>query len=302
MPRSSKLISPLVLMASKQKIVVTGSNGQLGSELKELSSSYPNYEFYFFTRTEFSLDNSESIEKKIEEIQPHYLINCAAYTAVDKAETEREETLQINGTSVGVLAEACAKHDTKFIHISTDYVFDGSSKKPLKEDDAVAPINYYGESKLAGERLAIQKNPEAVIIRSSWVYSSYGKNFVKTMMRLMSEKESINVVGDQWGSPTYAADLAGAIMQIISSPPWHSGIFHFSNEGIISWAQFAQQIKTITGSSCIVSSILTMQYPTPAKRPAYSVMDKSKIASVYNIQTKPWRESLQICIQKLTAL
>lgn len=286
-------------MATKQKILVTGSNGQLASELKELSTSYPDYDFYFFTRTELSLESNESIRKTMAEVQPDYVINCAAYTAVDKAESEKEEAFQINGTAVGLLAGACKKLDAKFIHISTDYVFDGSSQGPLKEEAQVAPINYYGESKLAGEQLAIQANPNSIIIRTSWVYSFYGKNFVKTMMRLMQERQSVNVVGDQWGSPTYAADLAMTIMQIIRGEKWTAGIFHFSNEGVISWADFAAEIAAVSNSSCTVNAIPTSSYPTPAKRPLYSVMDKSKIQATYSISLKNWKESLAICVDKL---
>ncbi|MDB5209115.1 MAG: rfbD [Flavisolibacter sp.] len=288
-------------MQYKQKILVTGSNGQLGSEIKELASSYPAYDFHFFTRAELSLDSSAIIEEIIAEVNPDYLINCAAYTAVDKAETEKEQALQINGTAVGIMAEACAKLGAKFIHISTDYVFDGSIEKPLQEDAPVSPVNYYGESKSAGEQVVMQANAESIIIRTSWVYSFYGKNFVKTMMRLMSEKESINVVGDQWGSPTYAADLAVAIMQIITSGKWVPGIYHFSNEGVITWAQFAGEIASLIQSPCVVNSIPTSSYPTPAKRPLYSVMDKTKIQTCYGIDTKNWKESLAICVRKLTA-
>ncbi len=286
-------------MQPLKKILITGSTGQLGSELKDLASSYPDYDFHFLTRTELPLNDNEVIRKTIVQVQPHYLINCAAYTAVDKAETEKAEALQINGTAVGAIAEACAQKGIKFIHISTDYVFDGASKKPLKEDNDVSPINYYGESKLAGEQLAIQKNPDTIIIRTSWVYSFYGKNFVKTMMRLMREKEAINVVSDQIGSPTYAADFAEAIMQIITAPVWYPGIYHFSNEGVISWADFAQEIKTLIHSSCNVNSITTEQFPTPAKRPAYSVMDKSKITGAYGVQLQPWKLSLKACVEKL---
>jgi dTDP-4-dehydrorhamnose reductase len=178
-------------------------------------------------------------------------------------------------------------------------VFDGNSQQPLKEDAPVAPVNFYGESKLRGEQEALKENPESVIIRTSWVYSVYGKNFVKTMLRLMTEKESISVVADQWGSPTYAADLAKAVLQLIESGRWQPGIYHFSNDGVINWAQFAGEIARQANRSCKVNSITTDQYPTLAKRPAYSVMDKQKIASVYHIQIRPWKESLQECIRKL---
>ncbi len=289
------------MQTSPKKILVTGSNGQLGSELKELSASYSSFTFIFLTRTEMPLHDDEAIKKIIIAHQPGYLINCAAYTAVDKAETEKDEAFQINGTAVGVMAKVCAKHGIRFIHISTDYVFDGTSQAPLKEDDHVHPVNVYGDSKLAGERAAFKENPESLIIRTSWVYSFYGKNFVKTMMRLLAEKESLNVVGDQWGSPTYAADLATAILQIIQQTDWHPGIYHFSNKGVISWAQFAVEIATHIHASCVVNAIPTEAYPTPAKRPLYSVMDKSKIQQVYGVSMAPWQESLQRCIKKIVA-
>lgn len=284
---------------SSKKIIVTGSNGQLGSELKELSSFYPQYQFIFFGREEFQISDAEVANKIIEQYQPQYLINCAAYTAVDKAESEKELANEINGPAVGNLALACKQHQTKFIHISTDYVFNGKQKKPLQETDDVDPINFYGQSKLNGEQLALQNNADAVIIRTSWVYSSYGNNFVKTMMRLMKERESINVVSDQFGSPTYAADLAGAIMQIISFEKWMPGIYNYSNEGIISWFDFASEIKLLTHSLCNVKPIATAQYPTPANRPKYSVLDKTKINKTFFIQLKYWKESLRICINKM---
>ncbi|HUC83360.1 MAG TPA: dTDP-4-dehydrorhamnose reductase [Flavisolibacter sp.] len=287
-------------MAAK-KILVTGSNGQLGSELQELAPANPSFEFVFLTRAEMPLNDSTVIRETILANQPAFVINCAAYTAVDKAESEREEAFQINALAVEAMAKACAEIGAKFIHVSTDYVFDGTRKELLKEDDAVAPINVYGESKLAGEEKALAVNPEAVIIRTSWVYSYYGKNFVKTMMRLMAEKDSINVVNDQSGSPTYAADLAKAILQILSSPQWHPGIFHFSNEGVITWFDFAKEIGAQLQTACDVQPATTDNFPTPAKRPAYSAMDKSKIQQLYGVELKPWKESLQQCLAKLKA-
>jgi dTDP-4-dehydrorhamnose reductase len=283
------------------KILVTGANGQLGSDLRDLSSSYPHYEFIFTDVAELSIVDKEAVDDFFKKERPAFLINCAAYTAVDKAETDRALCDQINGTAVGILASACKQHGTRFIHISTDYVFDGNASSPLKETDLVDPVNAYGASKLLGEQLAVENDPNVIIIRTSWVYSFYGKNFVKTMMRLMSEKESIGVVNDQVGSPTYAADLAEAIMQIISSGRWEPGIYNFSNDGIISWLDFANEIKRLINSSCVVNPLTTEQFPTPAKRPKYSALDKSKIQSTFPVRLKDWKDSLRTCINKLTA-
>ncbi|MGN6399958.1 MAG: dTDP-4-dehydrorhamnose reductase [Flavisolibacter sp.] len=281
------------------KIIVTGSNGQLGSELKELASHYPEIDFVFFNRNELSIADKAALQTVFELYQPNYFINCAAYTAVDKAEEEKELATQINGTAVGEIAKLCERNNCRLIHISTDYVFDGLAREPLNESDKVSPVNAYGESKLLGEQLALQNDPGAIIIRTSWVYSSYGKNFVMTMVRLMKEKESIGVVNDQIGSPTYAADLAQAILQIITWGKWVPGIYNYSNEGIISWFEFAVEIKKLINVSCTVNPIDTAQFPTPAKRPAYSVLDKTKIQATFNIQLKDWKESLQECIHKL---
>jgi dTDP-4-dehydrorhamnose reductase len=283
------------------KILVTGSNGQLGNELRDLASSFPQYDFVFTDVEELSITDADAVERIFSDLQPSYLINCAAYTAVDKAESEKELNNQINGRAVGILASASKKYRTRFIHISTDYVFNGNASQPLKEDDQVDPVNAYGASKLLGEQLALQNNPETIIIRTSWVYSFYGKNFVKTMMRLMKEKESIGVVNDQIGSPTYAADLAEAVMQIISSGKWVPGIYNFSNEGVISWFNFANEIKALINSSCIVNPLTTEQFPTPAKRPKYSVLNKTKIQQTFSVQLRDWRESLKECIDKLNA-
>lgn len=280
-------------------ILITGSNGQLGSELKELAPLYPQYNFRFFSRTELAIEDAVAVERVFNDVQPQFVINCAAYTAVDKAESEKEQALAVNATAVGIMAKAAKQVGAKFIHVSTDYVFDGESETPLSEDHPVSPVNFYGETKLKGEQEALNENADSLVIRTSWVYSYYGKNFIKTMMRLMGERESVGVVADQVGSPTYAADLAKAILQIIESGKWQPGVYHFSNEGVISWAELAEAIATTINSTCQVNFITTEQYPTPAKRPRFSVLDKTKIVDTYGIQLKPWKTSLQQCIQKL---
>jgi dTDP-4-dehydrorhamnose reductase len=286
-------------MPANIKVIVTGSNGQLGNELKELAPSLTGYEFLFLGKDDVSISDRSTLEKLFTTHHPAFLINCAAYTAVDKAEEEKQAALEINGTAVGNLAALCKQFGTNLIHISTDYVFDGNTAKPWIETDTAEPINIYGKSKLLGEELALQSNPNTLVIRTSWVYSSYGKNFVKTMIRLMQEKPSINVVNDQFGSPTYAADLAEVIVTIISSGKWVPGVYHFSNDGVTSWFNFAVKIKQLTGAGCEVKPITTYQYPTPAQRPKYSVMDKRKIREVYGIELKPWDERLEACLAKL---
>ena len=282
-------------------ILVTGSNGQLGKELQALAHQNPTFHFVFAGREELPLDNYGVVENFFKHNQPHYCINCAAYTAVDKAEVEKELTMFVNGHAVGNLAAICKKYFTKLIHISTDYVFDGESETPYIEDDATNPMNTYGASKLLGEQLCIKENADAIIIRTSWVYSSFGNNFVKTMLRLMKQRQELNVVADQIGSPTYAADLAKAILALITSGKWESGIYHYSNQGKISWHQFAQAIKEISGSKAIVHPILTADYPTPAKRPKFSLLNKNKIQTVYELQIPDWKESLKKCIQLIHA-
>lgn len=292
-------------MVMKQKIIVTGANGQLGSELKVLSSSFPQYEFIFVSREQLPIDDEKAVNDLLNAKNPSWLINCAAYTAVDKAETEKEQAFRINGYATGVLAAACKTIDCRFIHVSTDYVFDGNGTSPYKENDPTDPLGVYGASKLEGEKLAVEKNPASIIIRTSWVYSEFGKNFVKTMLKLMSERESLNVVNDQVGSPTHAADLAAAILQIIqylqvnSDPADTAGIYHYANAGVISWYDFAVAIKEISGSKCTVNPIPTSQYPTPAKRPSYSVFNTQKIQNVFGIELRPWKDSLHECISQL---
>lgn len=290
----------------KQKILVTGSNGQLGKELKKLAPAFPQFEFIFLAREDLPIHHFEMVRHYFNVYHPQYLINCAAYTAVDRAEQEKDKAFQVNGEAVGVLAAVCREHQTQFIHISTDYVFDGTAATPYKEDAPTNPQSVYGASKLEGEKQAIQLNPDAIIIRTSWVYSEFGKNFVRTMVKLMQEKEEVSVVNDQIGSPTYAGDLAETIIYIIQwlqthqqDPKDNSHIYHYKNEGIISWYDFALAIKELTGSKCKVNPIPTSQYPTAARRPAYSVLDNSKIQKVFGVPIKNWKESLVICLKHL---
>lgn len=291
-------------MSSQPKILVTGSNGQLGKELQDLAPLLTQFEFIFLSKEDMPIHNFELVRVFFNSVKPAYCINCAAYTAVDKAESEKELAFQVNGEAVGVLAAVCKEHGTKFIHISTDYVFNGEATYPYTENFPTDPVNVYGASKLEGERQALGFNPDCIVIRTSWVYSSYGKNFVKTMIRLMTEKDEIRVVNDQIGSPTYAADLAEVILGIIAdcrlrTENWHPGIYNFSNEGIISWFEFAEAIKEIIKCPCEVKPIPTSGYPTPAKRPAYSVLDKTKIQECFSVQLKDWKESLMTCIEKI---
>jgi dTDP-4-dehydrorhamnose reductase len=284
---------------SQPVILVTGSNGQLGKELQELAHVYPEYRFVFASREDLKLHHFGLVENFFVGLEPQYCINCAAYTAVDRAESEQDMAMLVNGEAVGNLAAVCKKFNTKLIHISTDYVFDGESETPYQPDDPTGPISIYGISKLKGEELCVQENPDAIIIRTAWVYSEFGNNFVKTMMRLMKERTEIKVVDDQIGAPTYAADLAKAILDIIDSGKWVSGIYHYSNKGKISWYDFAIAIKEMIGSSCVVHPIPTTDYPTPAKRPKFSLLDTSKITSTLGIQIPEWRESLQQCVKRL---
>ena len=289
-------------MADKKTILVTGANGQLGNEMRVIAPDYYDYNFLFVTKDDLSIDDTEAVTKYFGQHVIDYCVNCAAYTAVDKAESEPEKVMLINATAVGNLAKICKEHNTRFIQISTDYVFDGTATTPYKEDDSVNPVNLYGASKLKSEQLALQNNPGSIIIRTSWVYSSFGNNFVKTMLRLMGERESVNVVSDQHGCPTYAADLASAIMQIIGSNVKinTTPIFNYSNTGAITWYQFALAIKEISGSRCIVNPIPASLYPTPANRPAYSVMDTTKIRQTFNVEIPAWRDSLRSCLKILS--
>ena len=293
-------------MLQKKNILVTGANGQLGKELQSLAVQYPQYLFLFATKEDLSVDDAEAIKNYFTNHQINFCINCAAYTAVDKAETDQAKAFSINAAAVGHLAFVCKTFNVQLIHISTDYVFNGMAQQPYTETDATQPMSVYGQSKLQGEEFALQNNPATIIVRTSWVYSSFGNNFVKTMLRLMQQKESINVVNDQWGCPTYAADLAHAIISIIQknpvaavpqSPilPQHA-IYNYCNQGITSWYHFAMSIKEFTGSNCSIHPIPTIQYPTPAKRPAWSVLDTSLIQNTFNLHIPQWQDSLKKCL------
>jgi dTDP-4-dehydrorhamnose reductase len=281
------------------KILVTGAGGQLGKELEMIVSSFPGFEFCFLTREQLSITDPEMVENYFHQERPDYCINCAAYTAVDKAESESSAAYEINAKGVEFLAKVCSNTGCRFIHISTDYVFNGLGTTPYLETDPVDPLGVYGASKRAGELLALESNPATIIIRTSWLYSSFGKNFVKTMIRVMKERESVSVVNDQLGSPTYCADLAEAIMLIISSGKWEPGIYHFCNKGQVTWYDFAVAIRDLTGSSCKLVPITSSEYPTPARRPSYSVFDTTKISNIYSVVSKDWKDSLSICIQRI---
>lgn len=276
-----------------EKVLVTGANGQLGSELAVLAKKYSKYEWVFADRKQISLDNLELLKKQLSEIQPDIILNCGAYTAVDKAETEKEIAFTVNNSAVEVIAKYTFENKVKLIHISTDYVFDGTSSVALNELAETKPVNVYGESKLAGEIACLKDNPDSIILRTSWVYSKFGNNFVKTMQRLMQERDAISVVNDQVGSPTYAADLAQAMIIILESENWSPGIFNYSNEGEISWFDFALDIKELGGYDCTITGIPSSAYATPAKRPEFSLLDKTKIKKTYSVEVPNYKESLK---------
>lgn len=280
------------------KVLVTGGNGQLGSEIKDLEKNYPKYCFYFTDIQELDITNQQSVKVFIEKNKIEIIINCAAYTSVDKAESEFEINNQINHLAVNNFAKIAKEKNLKMIHISTDYVFDGQNYKPYVESDTVNPQSVYGETKLAGENSMLKINPQnSIIIRTSWVYSSYGNNFVKTMLRLGSEREELSVIFDQVGTPTYARDLAIVILEVLPQLDNNEvEVFHFSNEGVCSWYDFAKAIFEIKDLPVKVNPIQTFQYPTPAKRPFYSVLNKSKIKDKYKVDIPYWKESLTNCL------
>ncbi|MCX7986766.1 MAG: dTDP-4-dehydrorhamnose reductase [Bacteroidales bacterium] len=285
-------------------VLVTGSNGQLGNEIKKLSLTFNGLKFYFHDIDTLDITRFDELEKAFESIKPFAVVNCAAYTAVDKAESESEKAFLINADAVSNIAHCAEKFGSWVLHISTDYVFDGTHHLPYRETDYTNPLSVYGKSKLAGEKL-LSEIDKMIIVRTSWLYSTFGHNIVKTIRRLALEKDTLSFVCDQIGSPTYAADLAEALMRILSqiatSPNDLSiaGIYHYANEGICSWYDFACSTVELSRLSCKVRPIETHEYPTPAKRPSFSVLNKSKIKTTFGLEIPWWKDSLAKAIEMM---
>ena len=281
-------------------ILVTGSRGELGSDIKDLSSSY-SYQFYFTDKAELDISDIYTLNTFIEKNSIDIIINCAAYTAVDKAEKDVELADSINHKAVESLAIISKEKGIKLIHVSTDYVFDGSNHKPYSESDKTNPTSVYGKTKLEGEKALQRVNPKnSIIIRTSWVYSTYGANFVKTMLKLGKDRDSLGVIFDQVGTPTYSADLAQAILEIVPKIDNENvEIYNYSNEGVLSWYDFSKEIMRMAKIDCVVNPIETKDYPTPAARPSYSLLNKSKIKEKFNLSIPYWKDSLDICLKKM---
>ncbi|MCB9353607.1 MAG: dTDP-4-dehydrorhamnose reductase [Lewinellaceae bacterium] len=285
-------------------ILITGANGQVGQCFRQLAATYPDWQFVFADIDEVDITNGKAVFsffKNLDRAGLQWCINCAAYTAVDKAESEPLLARRINVNGARYLAEACAARGIPVVHLSTDYVYHNRQNTPFVETDAVSPKSVYARTKLAGDRAVLRANPQAMVIRTSWVYSPFGANFVKTMLRLGTERSELKVVFDQIGTPTYAPDLAAAILSIIkqSEKTSFSGIWHYSNEGVTSWYDFARAIFEIRGIDCRVRPIVTAEYPTPAARPPFSVLNKAKIKDAFGLEIPHWRESLQQCLALL---
>ena len=285
-------------------ILVTGSNGQLGSEIKDLVTNYKDFNFFFRDLPELNICDAEALTSFIVDKNINAVINCAAYTAVDKAEKDVDIAEKVNSEGVLNLVNAVQKVQGKLIHISTDYVFDGNNFLPYKESDPVSPIGVYGKTKRAGELAVLNSSIDAIVIRTSWLYSAYGNNFVKTMLKLGHDRDELGVIFDQVGTPTNASDLAKTCLDILSDKSSENisangKIYHYSNEGVASWYDFATAIMELGSLDCKVRPIETKDYPTPAKRPHYSVLNKTKIKTDFNIEIPYWRDSLDKCIEKL---
>lgn len=283
------------------KILVTGSKGQLGNEIRVLAKDYPDFDFIYTDIDELDITDIGKIEDFFSANQPNVVVNCAAYTAVDKAETDENTAFLLNATAVEYLAKSATKIGALFVHVSTDYVFDGKSYLPYNELEITNPQSAYGRSKLAGENAVLQFAAQGLILRTSWLYSAFGNNFVKTMIKYGSEREELNVVFDQVGTPTYAKDLAKVILDIIPIELQRSGIeiLHYSNEGVTSWFDFAKIVIAFSGINCNINPILTKDYPLPASRPCFSVLNKSKIKEMYKIKIPYWSDSVKDCIDRL---
>ncbi|MCA6067497.1 dTDP-4-dehydrorhamnose reductase [Chryseobacterium sp. RG1] len=280
-----------------KKILVIGSNGQLGNCIKKIAENFENkYEFIFTDSQTLDITNSEQVQNFFYDNKPDFCINASAYTAVDLAEKESEKAFAVNADGVANIAEACVEFNTILIHVSTDYVFDGETNLDYSEDDFTNPIGVYGQSKMKGEELALDINPKTIILRTSWLYSEFNKNFVKTMLNLFSQKDELGIVADQFGQPTNANDLAEAIMTIIENGNKTFGVFHFSNYPETTWFEFAKKIAEFSKSNVKLNPLTTEQYPTPAKRPKRSTMSLDKIEATYKIEPKHWENSLEDCI------
>lgn len=285
------------------KILVTGANGQVGNELQHLAAAIPEWEFVFTDYQELDITDKSAVLDFFNQHQFSYCLNCAAYTAVDKAESEPDRAMLLNVTGVEHLAAACAQHGAFFIQLSTDYVYHNAQNTPFKEDDAVKPQSVYARTKYGGDLAALSLNPASMVIRTSWVYSSFGHNFVQTMLRLGKERPELGIIFDQIGTPTYARDLAAVMLKTIDSMEQGqverqtmTGVFHYSNEGVTSWYDFALAIFEMRGISCHVKPIETKDYPTPATRPPFSLLNKGKIKAALKIEIPHWRESLKACL------
>lgn len=284
-----------------RKILVTGGNGQLGQCFQKLQNDYPEFEFTFADSEILDITNENVINDFISNLKPHFVVNAAAYTAVDLAETEKDKAFAVNATGIYNIAQACAEHKIPLIHISTDYVFDGNTEIGYDEEDFTNPQGIYGASKRKGEILALEANPETVIIRTSWLYSEFNKNFMKTMLTLFPQKDEMNIVDDQFGQPTNANDLAEVVMKIINSEKFTPGIFHFSNYPETTWFHFASKIAEFSGSKIKLYPISTAEFPTPAKRPVRSTMCLDKIEKTYKIELEHWQNSLEKCMKNYLA-
>jgi len=279
------------------KVLVIGSDGQLGLEFQKISNSYDSLSWVFSTIKTLDLLKLDTISSFLNDINPSVIINCAAYTSVDKAETESKLANIINYNAVDVISRWTSFNKKKLIHISTDYVFDGLSKLPLSENSNTNPINEYGSSKLKGEQVCLKNDTNSIIIRTSWLYSSFGSNFLKIMIELMKKNNSVKVVNDQIGSPTYAYDLAKVIIEIVMNSENKSGLFHYSNEGEISWFEFARSIRELYNLDCEIIGVSSKQFKTLAKRPKYSLLNKSKIKTTFNLEIPNYKKSLKNCIE-----